>query len=63
MDTPDIMTYSYLPIAVKYIIACGTNNYIGFVDAQTILKYPNLCRIKSRSLQNKTLMGKKGCIC
>ncbi|KAH7381814.1 kinase-like domain-containing protein [Cadophora sp. MPI-SDFR-AT-0126] len=40
--TPDITTTAWLSSGVECIISCGCNNYIGLVDEDTVLKYPNL---------------------
>jgi hypothetical protein len=39
---PDIITYAWYPRGVKSVIASGGNNYIGLVDENTVLKYPQL---------------------
>lgn len=39
---PDIVIYSWYPRGVKSVIASGGSNFIGLVDENTVLKYPNL---------------------
>ncbi len=39
---PNIVIYSWYPRGVKSVIASGCSNFIGLVDENTVLKYPNL---------------------
>src|SRR5262245_52306497 len=39
---PDIIIYPWYPRGVKTILASGANNYIGLIDDDTVLKYPQV---------------------
>ncbi|MCJ1478789.1 hypothetical protein MMC13_007473 [Lambiella insularis] len=47
---PDIVIYSWYPRGVKSVIASGGSNFIGLVDENTVLKYPNLPSRESSGL-------------
>ncbi|PVH79411.1 kinase-like protein [Cadophora sp. DSE1049] len=39
---PDIIIHAWYPRGVKRVIASGSNSFIGLIDENTVLKYPQL---------------------
>ena len=56
---PDIIIYSWYPRGVKSVIASGGSNFIGLIDENTVLKYPNLPSEKPSGLHfgNEKFIG------
>ena len=42
LPEPDIITYPWFPRGVKNIIASGGSHFVGLVDDNTVLKYPQI---------------------
>jgi hypothetical protein len=47
---PDIIIYAWYPRGVKSVIASGSSNFIGLVDENTVLKYPQIPPEKPQGL-------------
>jgi hypothetical protein len=47
---PNIIIYAWYPRGVKSVIALGTSNFIGLVDKNTVLKYPQIPLEKPQGL-------------
>jgi hypothetical protein len=47
---PDIIIYAWYPCGVKSVIASGSSNFIGLVDENIILKYPQIPLEKPQGL-------------